>query len=104
MFHYYGKIQVYNPGAGSDNHQGLKFSININLLSNLPIPSTFYPLNSVLPFIPIQMQWRPKLTLRKIDQGHHRVMIYINYNGPASPMLHTKLCVNRPTGSGEEDF
>ena len=31
-------------------------------------------------------------------------MIYINYDGPASPMLHTKFRGNRPTGSGEEDF
>ena len=31
-------------------------------------------------------------------------MIYINYDGPASPMLHTKFRANRPTGSGEEDF
>ena len=31
-------------------------------------------------------------------------MIYINYDGPASTMLHTKLRGNRPTGSGEEDF
>ena len=32
------------------------------------------------------------------------VMIYINYDKPASPMLHTKVRGNRPTGSGEEDF
>ena len=43
------------------------------------------------------------------------VMIYINYDGPgslmlhtkfgpASLMLHTKFHGNRPTGSGEEDF
>ena len=31
-------------------------------------------------------------------------MIYINYDGPTSPMLHTKFRGNRPTGSGEEDF
>ena len=34
-------------------------------------------------------------------------MIYINYDGPASPMLHTKFrgnWPNWPTGSGEEDF
>ena len=31
-------------------------------------------------------------------------MIYINYDGPASPMLHTKFRGNRPTGSGEEDL
>ena len=31
-------------------------------------------------------------------------MIYINYDGPASPMLHFKFRGNRPTGSGEKDF
>ena len=32
------------------------------------------------------------------------VMIYINYDGQESPMLHTKIRENRPAGSGEEDF
>ena len=40
----------------------------------------------------------------KTGQGHPRVMIYINYDLPVSPMLHTKFRGNRPTGSGEEDF
>ena len=31
-------------------------------------------------------------------------MIYINYDGPASSMLHIKFRGNRPTGSGEEDI
>ena len=30
--------------------------------------------------------------------------LHINYEGPASPKLHTKFHENRPTGSGEEDF
>ena len=60
---YYVQIHVYSPGAVADSPQGLKFSININLLSNLPIPSTFYPLYSILSFFPIQMHWRPKLAL-----------------------------------------
>ena len=29
-------------------------------------------------------------------------MIYINYDGPTSPMLHTKFRGNWPTGSGED--
>ena len=32
------------------------------------------------------------------------VIIYINYDGQGSPMLHTKFRENRPAGSGEEDF
>ena len=30
------------------------------------------------------------------------VMIYINFDGPAFPMLHTKFRGNQPTGSGED--
>ena len=40
----------------------------------------------------------------KIDQGHPRVIIWINYDGTESPMLHTKVRGNRPSGSREEDF
>ena len=32
------------------------------------------------------------------------VIIYINYDGHESPMLHTKFRENRPAGAGEEDF
>ena len=31
-------------------------------------------------------------------------MLYINYDAPASPMLHTKFPGNRPTGSGAGRF
>ena len=32
------------------------------------------------------------------------VIIWTNYDGQESPMLHTKFRRNRPAGSGEEDF
>ena len=32
------------------------------------------------------------------------VIIYINYDGQESSMLHTKFRENQPAGSGEEDF
>ena len=32
------------------------------------------------------------------------VIIYINYDGKESPILHTKFRENRPTGLREEDF
>ena len=32
------------------------------------------------------------------------VIIYINYDGQESLMLHNKFRENRPAGSGEEDF
>ena len=53
-------MYIIAPGQGQATPQGLKFYININLLS---ICFKFYPLNSILPFFPIQMHWRPKLTL-----------------------------------------
>ena len=43
-------------------------------------------------------------TCRKIGQGQHRVIIYINFVGIESPMLHAKFQDNRTSGSGEEYF
>ena len=40
----------------------------------------------------------------KIGQGHCRVIIWTNYDGQESSMLHTKFRGNRPAGSREEDF
>ena len=39
-----------------------------------------------------------------IGWSHPSVIICKNYDWLQSPMLHTKLYDNRPTGSGEEDF
>ena len=39
---------------------------------------------------------------RKIGQGHSRVIIWTNYDGLESPMLHTRFRRNRPAGSGED--
>ena len=103
MFHYYGNIHVYSPRAGADNPQGLKFSININLLSICLFPVNFTHYISILSFFPFKCIGDLSLPCRKKGQGHPRVMIYVNYGGPASPMLHTKFRGNRPTGSGEED-
>ena len=44
----------------------------------------------------------PKLTCRKIGQGHHRVIISTNYDGLESQILHTKFHENWPAGSGED--
>ena len=40
----------------------------------------------------------------KIGQGHSKVIIWTNYDGQESSVLHTKFRENRLTGSGEEDF
>ena len=41
---------------------------------------------------------------RKIGQGHSRVIIWANYDGLETLMLHIKFHGNRPASSGEEDF
>ena len=40
----------------------------------------------------------------KIGQGQPRVIIWTNYDGLESPVLHAKFGGNRSAGSGEEDF
>ena len=40
----------------------------------------------------------------KIGQGHPRIIILTNYDGPLPPILHTKFHENRSTGSWGEDF
>ena len=41
---------------------------------------------------------------RKLGQGQHRVIIYINFVELESPMLHAKFQDHRTSGSGEEAF
>ena len=45
----------------------------------------------------------PNLTLPKICQGHSRVIIWTNYDGLESQMLHTKFRGNRSAGF-RDDF
>ena len=40
----------------------------------------------------------------KTGQGHPRIIIWTNFDGPTSLMLHTEFHKNRPRGSWEEDF
>ena len=40
----------------------------------------------------------------KIGQGQPRVIIYINFEGLESSMLHAKFQDHRTSGSEEEDF
>ena len=40
----------------------------------------------------------------RIDQGHPKVMIYINFVELHSLMLHAKFQNHRSSGLGEEDF
>ena len=55
-------------------------------------------------FFPLKSLCNQNWACRKIGQDQPNVMIYINYDGPESPMLHTKFRWNRSTGSRENDF
>ena len=59
--------------------------------------STVSPFSIEKPNLPI-------LPCHKIGQGHHRVIIYINFVELKSPMLHAKFQDHRSSDSGEEDF
>ena len=41
---------------------------------------------------------------RKIGQDQPRIIIWINYDGQESPILHAKFRENRSISSGEKDF
>ena len=73
MLEYYGIIHVYCPGVGTDEPLGPIFFKELLIFS----PTTHVTSNDCKKVFPIQMNWRPMLTLPKIGQGHHRVMIYI---------------------------
>ena len=60
--------------------------------------------NPLFSLFPIEKPKFPNVTLPLNRSSHSRVIIYINYDGQESPMLHTKFRENRPAGSGEEDF
>ena len=53
-------------------------------------------------FFPIEKDIFTNLTLHKIGQGQPRVIIWTNYDGLASPMLHTNVRGNWSTGFGED--
>ena len=56
---------------------------------------------SLFPIESLSYQIRPCC---KIGQGQPRIIIWTNYDGQESLMLHTKFHGNRSTGSREEDF
>ena len=80
----------------------------INSFSCLHLP-TFRSLtaivsekSTVFTFFP-QKNFRYQIwPCRKIGQGHSRFIIWTNYDGLESQMLHTKLSGNRPAGSWED--
>ena len=41
---------------------------------------------------------------RYVGQGQPMIIIWTNFVGPTTQMLHTKSQGHRPSGSGEEDF
>ena len=78
-------VGAYEP-LGSNLFQNHKYS------ALLPISCKTFTLNDILKVFPIQMHWRPMLTLPK-------VIIYIHIVDLESLMLHAKFQDPRPLGS-----
>ena len=55
-------------------------------------------------FFPSQNLCDQNRPCNKLDEGQPKVMIYTNYDGSESLMLHTKLHFYWYIGSREEDF
>ena len=92
------------PGQGQTTPRGQNFSININFLSICLFPVSFTHLIAFYHFSLFKCIGNLSLPCHKIDQGHRRVMIYINFVVLLSVMLHAKFQNHRPSGSGEENF
>ena len=80
--------------------------INISLLSFYILPaSPSSPFNYILLIFPIQMHWRPMLTLpsnrSRSSQCHD---LYTNFEELYSLKLSANFQNHRPSGSGENDF
>ena len=88
------------PGQEHTTPWGQNLFININILPICSFPASFLQENEIFPL----MHRRSKLTLRKIGQGHPRVMIYINFVKLLTLMLQAKFQTYRPSGTGVEDF
>ena len=87
----------------------LTLNIFINSIRCLHLPNfrsqaAIVSENTLFSICPIEKPMLQNLTLPLIGQCQHRVIILTNYNGPITPMLHTKFHGNRPNGSGDEDF
>ena len=101
-------LYVYDLGPRSSNDLDLQYlhtfmtSISCLYLPIFRSHASIVTEKSTVFTFPIEKPKFPNLTCRKIGQGHSRVIIYINYDGQESPMLHTKFRENRPAGSGED--
>ena len=94
------------PGQGQTSPWGQNFYFNINILSlwSFAVSFFFFPLNDFLTVFPHIKSIRDQIwPCCKIGQGQLRVIIWTNYDGPESPMLHTKPEDHWPFGS-REDF
>ena len=103
-------LYVHNLGLRSRNDLDLQYShtfmksIICLYLPTFRSQASIVSKNPLFSPFPIEKPKFPNLTCREIGQGHSMVIIYINYDGQESPMLHTKFRENRSAGSGEEDF
>ena len=62
MFEYYGNIHVYYAGVGAYELLGSIFSESL-IFSPTAISCKSFTLNDILKVFPIQIHWRPMLTL-----------------------------------------
>ena len=97
-------IHEYSPGVGADNPLGANLFINTIIQLIRSFGASCSPLNDFVTDIPIQTHRQPSLTCRKMGQGQHRIIIYINFVEPKSIMLHAKFQDHRICGSGAEVF
>ena len=79
------------------NNPWVHFFKIINIQSICQITVSFALLMTFLQFPPF------KCYCRKIGQGHHRVMIYINFIELHLLVLYAKFQNHRPSGSEEEE-
>ena len=102
IFHVF--IHVYSPRAEADNPLGSEFLYKHKPFVSLVICCKFLPLNDFLTLFPYKSIRDQIWPFGKIGQGQPRVIIWTNYDGLKTPMLHTKPQGHLPFGSREEDF
>ena len=103
LYMYIAPGQGQGQGQGQTSPWGQNFYFNINLLS-LVICCKFLLLNDFLTVFPKYKSIKDQIwPCCKTGQGQPRVIIWTNYDGPRSPILHTKPQGYWPFGSGEED-
>ena len=95
---------MHRTRAGADNPLGSEFLCKHIPHVTLVICCKFLPLNDFLTVFPYKSIWDQIWPCCKISKGQPRVIFWKNYDGPESPVIHTKSQGHWPFGSVEEDF